>query len=234
MCDDSLTTTEKRNGPPDSLAGREGRDLVSVEAPVVMVGTDPVEVDRRLLAGELACPCGGGLSPWGHARERVVRGVGVLRPRRARCGACRVTHVLLAVSCLLRRADAVEVIGVALRAKACGDGHRPIAARLGRPASTVRGWLRAFAGNAERVRCAFTALLVELDPLSGPLAPAGPVSADAVEVVGAVAAAARRRLGVVGAVSAWQLVSAITCGRLLAPGDATESINTSSPLGAVG
>ena len=59
------------------------------------------------------------------------------------CVACRVTHVLLAVSCLVRRADVVEVIGAALRAKARGQGHRPIAARLGRPASTVRGWLRA-------------------------------------------------------------------------------------------
>jgi hypothetical protein len=35
--------------------------------------------------------------------------------------------VLLAVSCLQRRADAVEVIGSALMAKATGEGHRPIA-----------------------------------------------------------------------------------------------------------
>src|SRR5690349_18125581 len=98
-----------------------------------MVGTDPVEVERRLNAGELVCPCGGGLGPWGQARPRTVRGVGLLRPRRARCLACRVTHVLLAVSCLARRADAAEVIGAAVRAKAAGEGHRPIAARLERP-----------------------------------------------------------------------------------------------------
>jgi hypothetical protein len=207
--------------------------LVSVEAPVVMVGSELAEVDRRLRAGELACPCGGALSPWGHARERAVHSLGVLRPRRARCRACRVTHVLLAVSCLLRRADAVEVIGAALRAKACGEGHRPIAARLGRPASTVRGWLRAFAGNAEGIRAVFTALVVELDPLSGPIVPGASVLADAVEVIGAAAAAARRRLGVIGAVSAWQLVSAITGGRLLAPAGPAQSINTGWPLGAV-
>jgi hypothetical protein len=182
-----------------------------------MVGTGSVEVDRRLRAGELACPCGGGLSPWGHARARAVHGVGVLRPRRGRCGACRVTHVLLAVSCLLRRADGVDVIGSALRLKATGRGHRPIAVLLGRSASTVRGWLRAFAGNAEAVRVVSTALLVELDPLSGPLPVHRSVVADAVEALGAAAAAARRRLGVVGAVSAWQLASAITGGRLLAP-----------------
>jgi hypothetical protein len=183
-----------------------------------MVGTDLVEVERRLSAGELMCPCGGGLSPWGHARARTVRGVGSVRPRRARCGECLVTHVLLTVSCLLRRADGVDVIGAALRQKAAGDGHRPIAARLGCPLSTVRGWLRAFAGNAESVRSVFTGLLVRLDPLTGPL-PAGPGPfADAVEVIGGCAAAARRRLGVVGAVSPWQLASAVTNGALLAPG----------------
>ena len=65
---------------------------------MVMVGSDVVEVERRLRAGELVCACGGGLVPWGHARQRSVRGVGDLRPRRARCGTCLATHVLLAVS----------------------------------------------------------------------------------------------------------------------------------------
>ncbi|HET8590180.1 MAG TPA: helix-turn-helix domain-containing protein [Nakamurella sp.] len=200
---------------------------------MVMVGSDPVEVERRLRAGELACPCGGGLRPWGHARARSVHGVGLLRPRRARCGACRLTHVLLAVSCLARRADAVAVIGAALAAKAVGRGHRRIAGELGRPISTVRGWLRAFARNAERVRVLFTALLAELDPLSGPLPVHDTAFADAVEVIGGCVAAARRRLGVVGAVSAWQLASAVTAGRLLAPARSTEWINTSWPLGTV-
>jgi hypothetical protein len=192
-----------------------------------MVGTDAVEVDRKLRAGELVCPCGGDLAPWGHARERTVRGVGRLRPRRGRCGACRVTHVLLAVSCLLRRADGVEVIGAALAAKAARAGHRPISRQLGRPGSTVRGWLRAFGRNTELVRSLFMQLLVQLDPVSGPL-PAHPDQfCDAVEVVGACAAAARRRLGVLGAVSPWQLAAAVTCGRLLAPTPLTWLINTS-------
>jgi hypothetical protein len=159
---------------------------------VVMVGSDALEVERRLRAGELACPCGGGLAPWGFARPRSVRGVGDLRPRRGRCRSCAVTHVLLAVSCLLRRADGVDVIGTALRAKAIGAGHRPIAVSLQRPASTVRGWLRAFARNAEPVRSLFTGLLVQLDPVTGPLPVHPSVAADAVEAVGACAAAARR------------------------------------------
>lgn len=208
--------------------------LGAVEAPVVMVGSDGVEVERRLRAGELVCPCGGGLAPWGHARQRVVRGVGDLRPRRARCGSCLATHVLLVVSCLLRRADGADVVGAALRAKAEGAGHRPIAAWLERPVSTVRGWLRAFARNAETARSMFTALLVQLDPLTGPLPVHSSVVADAVEAVGACAAAARRRLGVVGAVSPWQLAAAVTGGRLLAPVVPTASINTSRPLGNAG
>jgi hypothetical protein len=143
-----------------------------------------------------------------------------------------VTHVLLAVSCLLRRADGVDVIGAALRAKATGSGHRPIAALLERPVSTVRGWLRAFARNAEAVRAMFTVLLVQLDPLTGPLPSHPGVFADAVEAVGACVAAARRRLGVVGAVSPWQHAAACTNGRLLAPAGPTVLINTSRPLGS--
>ena len=142
-----------------------------------------------------------------------------------------MTHVLLAVSCLLRRADGVDVIGAALRMKAVGVGHRPIAARLARPVSTVRGWLRAFARNAETVRSVFTALLVQLDPLTAPLPGHPGVFADAVEVVGACAAAARRRLGAIGAVSPWQLASTVTGGRLLAPRLSAVLINTSRPLG---
>ena len=52
-----------------------------------------------------------------------------------------------------------------------------IAARLGRPASTVRGWLRAFTARAEQVRLVFTALAASLvtdPPLPGPAgSPAG-------------------------------------------------------------
>lgn len=142
-----------------------------------------------------------------------------------------MTHVLLAVSCLLRRADGVEVIGAALLAKATGAGHRRIAAWLARPVSTVRGWLRAFARNAVTAWSVFTALLVQLDPLTGLLPVRSSLVADAVEVIGACAAAARRRLGVIGAVSPWQLAGAVTDGRLLAACLTTVSINTSRPLG---
>ena len=116
-------------------------------------------------------------------------------PRRSRCRECGATHVLLPAWCLARRADAGEVIGLALEAKAAGAGHRVIAGRLGRPASTVRGWLRAFARRAEQVRSVFTALAASLvtDP---PLpAPAGSPAADAVAAVAAAAAAAAAGAG---------------------------------------
>jgi transposase-like protein len=44
---------------------------------------------------------------------------------------------------MVRRADSTEAIGNALVAKSRGAGYRSIAARFGRPESTVRRWLRA-------------------------------------------------------------------------------------------
>ena len=64
--------------------------------------------------------------------------------------------MLLPLLVLVRRADAAAVIVAALLAKAEGRGHRAIAARLGRPAETVRGWLRRFAGRLEPARAVFT------------------------------------------------------------------------------
>lgn len=185
---------------------------------MVMVGTDRAEVERALLAGELSCPsCAGVLGPWGHARSRSSRGTdGTVRhrPRRARCTGCRGTHVLLAQVWLWRRADAVSVIGTALEAKAAGVGHRSIATGLGRPVSTVRGWLRRFAARAEQLRAEFTRLLVALDPLAAPVTPRASVFADALEAIGRAAAAAVLRLS---PVSPWELAARATGGRLLAP-----------------
>ena len=185
---------------------------------MLMVGNDPVEVERSLVAGELACPsCSGVLAPWGNARWRSSRGqAGTLRhrPRRGRCASCGSTHVLLPQGWLSRRADAACVIGAALEAKAAGAGHRSIARRLGRPVSTVRGWLRRFAVRAEQTRAGFTRLLHELDPLAGPLVPQACPVADAVEVIGRAAAAAVLRLC---PQPPWEYAARVTGGLLLAP-----------------
>lgn len=180
-----------------------------------IVGTDAVEVERALVAGELVCPCDGRLRPWGHARERVVRRLEReehRRPRRSRCAGCGLTHVLLAEDTLLRRRDAVEVIGAALSAKAAGQGQRRSARALGVQPSTVRGWLRRFASVAEAVRAFFTTLAHRLDPMLAPLAPAADALADAVE---AVAVAARAGVQRFGPRHPWHFASAASGGLLL-------------------
>lgn len=185
---------------------------------MLMVDTDAVVVERLLLTGELTCPsCGGVLRPWGYARWRVSRRESDRvrhRPRRASCMGCGKTHVLLPAAWLSRRGDAVSVIGSALLAKAAGLGHRRIAALLGRPAGTVRGWLRRFGARAEDVRVFFTRLLHTLDPQAGPLVPRGSVFADALEALGRAGAAGVRRLG---PRPPWEFASWATGGSLLAP-----------------
>lgn len=113
---------------------------------------------------------------------------------------------------LVRRRDAVEVIGAALVAKAAGLGHRRVAVLLGVPVSTVRGWLRRFARHAEAVRVWFTVLAHGLDPLLGAVGPTGTPVGDAVEAIAVAARAASLRLG---PVEPWRFASAASRGRLL-------------------
>ena len=201
-----------------TFAEREGRHLVLGVHPMLMVDTDASVVERLLLAGGLACPpCGAVLRPWGHGRWRVSRreqGAVRHRPRRASCTGCARTHVLLSTAWLSRRADAVSVIGAALLAKAGGAGHRSIAAALGRPVCTVRGWLRRFGARAEQIRVFFTRLLHSLDPQAGPLRARDCVFADALEALGRAGAAGARRLC---PRPPWEFASWASAGLLLAP-----------------
>lgn len=199
---------------------------------MLTVGVDQGEVEAGLAAGRLCCPsCRCRLARWGFARPRLVRGVGRLVPRRARCVApgCRATHVLLPVSCLLRRADAVVVVGAAVELAAAGVGCRRVAARLGRPASTVRGWLGRFAGRAVRLRAALGVLLRAVAGDPPRLVDAVCPLAGVVGVLAAVAAVAAGRWSV-PVLSRWELLSFLTGGGLLAPSFAPERINTSPRL----
>lgn len=187
---------------------------------MITVGVDAAVVERRLAAGQLRCPgCAGVVTGWGHGRERVLRGPEGstwLRPRRSRCAGCGATHVLLPVVALLRRADLAVVIGAALAAKAAGAGFRRIAQELARPAETVRGWLRRFAGRLELVRALFTVWLRMLDPDPVMPAPAGGPWADAMVAIDALTVAVMRRF--VSTVSPWEVTTVVSGGRLLAPG----------------
>src|ERR1700739_3072379 len=135
--------------PAEVLAGLAGCRAV------VLGGTDGHgrgrSCPRRVPAGDRWDPLGGGPGRggwWGYARARQVEGLSdPVRPRRARCRACAVTHVLLPVTMLLRRAYAAERIWAVLTARAEGAGHRRIGASLGIPAATVRGWLRRAAAG---------------------------------------------------------------------------------------
>lgn len=90
-----------------------------------------------MAAGQLDCPdCRGVLRPWGWARARSIYGLaGVLRPRRARCSACLITHVLLPVTVLVRR-----------------EGPPPDRERAAGSGDTMRRWLRVLGGRLEPVR----------------------------------------------------------------------------------
>jgi len=198
---------------------------------MLTVEADAGRVEERLRAGGLVCPfCGGVLAGWGFARVRVLRGVAGpvrLRPRRAWCAGCGRTQVLLPVIGLSRRADVAEVIGAGLVAKAAGLGHRQIGVLLGRPAATVRGWLRRFAGRAESVRAGFTALAVDVDAGTAPPLAAGSGFADAVAaVLAATAAVLARWPGLALTVSPWRLAAAVSHGGLLAPAGDEQLINT--------
>jgi hypothetical protein len=188
---------------------------------MLTVETDADAVEERLGSGGLACPgCSAVLTRWGYARGRQVRdtdGVLWIVPRRSRCTGCGVTHVLLPVLLLVRRADTAAVIGAGLTAKATGAGHRLIAALLGRSRETVRGWLRRFAGRVEAVRVVFTRWCRALAPDPVLPGPAGSAWADALAAILAAAAALAARFGI-GEVPLWQVAAAISAARLLSPG----------------
>lgn len=197
---------------------------------MVTVEADADGVEARLRAGELVClVCSGVLVGWGWAGGRSVRasdGPLWITPRRSRCADCGVAHVLLPVLMLARRADAAAVIGLGLAAKAAGVGHRRIAAELGRPAETVRGWLRRFAGRVEAVRAVFTRWCRALAPDPVLPGPGGGDWADAIAAIAAAAAEVAARFGV-GEVAVWEVAAAVSAGRLLAPGWPSPTINTS-------
>jgi len=188
---------------------------------MLTVETDADAVEERLGSGRLACPgCAGVLAGWGRARGRSVRdtdGVLWVVPRRSRCCGCGATHVLLPVLLLVRRADTVVVIGAGLTAKATGAGHRLIAALLGRPPETVRGWLRRFATRVEAVRSVFTCWCRDLAPDPVLPGPAGSTWADAIAAILAAAVAVGTRFSL-GEVPVWQAAAAVSAARLLAPG----------------
>lgn len=153
--------------------------------------------------------------------RRIAGLVDPVRPRRARCRACAVTHVLLPVTVLLRRAYAAEQIWAALNARADGLGHRRIAAVIRVPAATVRGWLRRAADRLEAVRNWFLGIAVTAGVDVVIPDGSGCPWRDVLAAVETATTAIRFRFGgagLVDAVTPDRVAVAASGGRLLAPG----------------
>ncbi len=188
---------------------------------------DGVDVERRLRRGVLRCPCSGVLGPWGHARERWVRFVaGPVRPRRARCRSCLMTHVLLPARLFARRGFAGVVMWACVLARAAGVKIAAIAARVSVAASTVAAWLRRIAGRAEWWRQVLMGVLAVLDPRACRVDPAGSPLADGLAVLDGLLALLRARDGMV-MLTAWELASHLTRAHLFAPFLDIDGCNTS-------
>lgn len=112
-------------------------------------------------------------------------------------------------------------IGEALHAHFVSGSTQEEVAEAAAPVDTARRWLRRFGANAVELRAGFLALAHRLDPQLGPLEPRGSSPLDALEAIGAAAAAAVRRLG---PAPLWGFVSGASGGRLLS--------NTSCTVGA--
>lgn len=121
--------------------------------------------------------------------------------------------MLLGVGLAARRADSAAVIAAGIEAKtATGAGHRRIAALLGRPVSTVRGWLRGFTAAASTIATVFTGWAHRDGPDAAGRWPAPAVTAagQAVAAVAAYAGVIADRFAV--AVLAWQSAGLAAAG----------------------
>lgn len=185
----------------------------------VIVVLDPQRAQADLTAALLRCPgCTGPLRPWGFARARSLRstcGTATLRPRRARCSGCAVTHVLVPARAPARHAYTIELIGLALLASAGGDSARTISAVLAVPADTIRGWVRRATGRADWLYAQGIIAAHSFDPMLAPAVSRRSALADALDALAAAAAAVVRLLGPLG--PPWQIIAMIARGQLLAP-----------------
>ena len=192
---------------------------------MILAGWTMIQVFDTAAAGYalarrmLPCPdCGQALKPWGRARERTVRDLGgalvTVRPDRALCAVCRVTHVVLDAGLLPRRAYAAGLIGRALAAAALGSGHQRIARDLDVPHGTVRGWIRGACRSAAQLRVTGIRAVVAFnqDALPARIRPSG--LAYALDALGAAACVLSDRFGLQH-VRPWALINVHTGGKLL-------------------
>ena len=163
--------------------------------------------------------CGQPLRPWEHARERIVRDLGgelvTVRPDRALCPGCDVTHVVLDAGLIPRRIYTARLIGQALVAAALGSWHRRIARDLAVPAGTVRGWIRGARRSVAQLRITGIHAVVAYDQDALPTLCRPDELGCALEHLGAAAMVLRRRYWLQHT-SLWARINVLTRDRLLA------------------
>lgn len=191
--------------------------------PIVWQSPHPVDEyavrGRDVGAPRPRCPsCAGRTQRWSgylrHLRDDRDRLIWIPRVRCPRCG---TTWSLLPSFALPGRWDAVSHVGRAVELAATGLGHRPIAALLLRPETTVRGWLRRLRASTMTLTTTLLARAVALG-WSGLHLPTAPLP----RLVAAVGALAGRWPGDRSA-DPWSIACLVTGGGLLAT-------NTTTPL----
>src|SRR6266508_3424243 len=131
---------------------------------------------------------------------------------RVRCAGCQATHSLWPEVLVGRRVDLAELTGRGVELAAGGLGHRRVAAQLGVPEATVRGWLRRARQLAGRLAGRLLALAATADPaVRAP--PVLPGLVLLVAAVGLAAGAVGRLLG--GPVAPWRYAVLASGGWLL-------------------
>ena len=115
-----------------------------------------------------------------------------------------------------------DVIGAAAGLAMAGHGHRSIAAALGVPAATVRGWLRRLRARARQLRAHAIGELNGLGfyPPGPPSEPAGSPLGDALNALAAAVDCARRNFGH-GPEMTWPLAGRLGLARFLMPAPAS-------------
>ncbi|MGH9266711.1 MAG: DUF6431 domain-containing protein [Acidimicrobiales bacterium] len=182
-----------------------------------------LSVDEYRAAGDDAevprpvCPaCSKSMMFW----SRYTRSVRIdgqchrVRLRRARCGPCAKSHVLVPSFSAVGRLDVIDTIGEVITAVVVGGaGVRPVATTFDIPHTTARDWARRFRRLAERLAATFAALVVELTGLA-PHPPVDPQMAS-LWLMDAAWTEACRRLGErVG--RRWPFVNLVCGGAMLA------------------
>ena len=207
---------ERERGPPASWQIERG-----LFAPLLIVVVEGHLVQEMLrsgvgpgLAGERCPGCDGRLAGWGSYRRLVRWGAraAAFGVRRCRCGACQVSHALLPAFLVAGRMDLASAIGAALAMGAAGRGHRPVAAVLGVPETTVRGWLRRLRERAGGLRALFVRLALGLGAQLSRAPPPADVLTWLLDAITTAHRVARQRLGATVAGCVWSFSSAISGG----------------------